>query len=172
MTSSAAPASPIHARWRAAATAASEATFAADRAAITAMCMALYAEDPGLSAMTPAQIHRTLDAFAHQPLRGQAVVLELAPGDLLGYALLVPFYSNEQGGLSCDVDELYVLPTHRSLGLGSSLFPAIESGTFGPFIAISLITTPENLRARRLYERLGFRTIGTTLARPLPSTAP
>lgn len=146
------------ARWRAAA--------AADGAAITAMCLSLNNEDPGPRPMTPARIQQTLEALAAAPMRGQAVVLELDGGEPIGYALLVPFYSNEWGGLTCEVDELYVQPAHRSRGLGAALFDQIEGGAFGEFVAICLIATPENVRARRLYERSGFQVVGTTLARP------
>lgn len=156
-----APSAHAEASWRAAAT--------ADHDAVIAMCLALCAEDPGLGEMTRARIEQTLEVFAREPLRGQAVVLACERGDPIGYAFLVPFYSNELGGVSCEVDELYVRPAYRSAGLGSALFAAIEAGAFGAFAAISLISTPKNLRARQLYERVGFRVVGTTFARPLSS---
>ena len=44
-----------------------------------------------------------------------------------------------------------VVPRARNAGLGSSLFDAV---TRDPELALEV--TPRNVRARRLYERLGF----------------
>jgi ribosomal protein S18 acetylase RimI-like enzyme len=86
-----------------------------------------------------------------------------------GYALLIPFWSNELGGSVCVVDELFVLPEHRGQGHGQSLFAAIEQGDVwsAPIVAIALGVTPNNDRARRLYERLGFVSVGVSMVRGL-----
>jgi GNAT superfamily N-acetyltransferase len=133
------------------------------------MCLTYYSEDPGLAPVTEAQIRLTLDALRRQPHRGQAVVLEV-DGSAAGYALLIPFWSNEYGGEVCEVDELFVAPSHRGRGLGSALFDAVERGEIGrtPAVAIALGVTRNNQRARRLYERLGFVETGVGLMRPIP----
>ena len=132
---------------------------------IVEMSLALSSEDPGLGTVSAAQVAETLAVFQREPWRGLAVVLEVAPGGIQGYGLLVPFYSNEVGGTVCEVDELFVAPASRGRGLASALFSAIDEGRFGPFAAIALGVTPANNRAKRLYERLGFRVAGTTLLR-------
>lgn len=93
------------------------------------------------------------------------MVLEV-DGAASGYALLVPYYSNELGGEVCGVDELYVRPPCRNRGHASALFSEVERGTFGAFAGTALGVTPGNGRARRLYERLGFRASGTAMLRP------
>ena len=141
-----------------------------DDEAVVEMCMALYREDPSADPVPDSHIRRTLTTLRREPSRGRAVVLEI-DGHVIGYALLIAFWSNELGGQTCDVDELYVLPEHRNRGLGTSLFDAIERAEIWPErpVAIALIVTPDNHRARRLYERLGFRVMGTTLVRPYNS---
>jgi len=86
---------------------------------------------------------------------------------VVGYALLVSYWSNEFGGEVCAVDELYVNPEFRSRGHGASLFEGIERGDSwpGPVAALALGTTPGNTRARRLYERLGFVSIGVSMVK-------
>jgi ribosomal protein S18 acetylase RimI-like enzyme len=69
------------------------------------------------------------------------------------------------GGEVCEVDELYVRAERRGEGLGSALFREIDAGRFGAFAGTALGVEPGNARARRLYERLGFRAAGTTMLR-------
>lgn len=131
---------------------------------IVSMCLALYREDPGVTTVEPGQVRETLALFEREPARGRALVAEVKDR-LVGYALLVPFWSNGVGGEVCEVDELYVRAERRGEGLGSALFRAIDDGRFGAFAGIALGVSPANVRARRLYERLGFRPAGTTMLR-------
>lgn len=132
---------------------------------IVSMCLALYREDPdGITTVEPAQIRATLAVLEREPARGRALVAE-AGDRVAGYALLVPFWSNGVGGEVCEVDELYVRAERRGEGLGSALFQEIDAGRFGAFAGIALGVSPDNARARRLYDRLGFRAAGTTMVR-------
>ena len=135
-----------------------------DDGSLAQMCSQLYIEDPGQSPIPPENIRRTLTTLRREPARGRAVVLEM-DGELLGYALLIAYWSNELGGEICQVDELYVLPEHRNQGHGSALFDAIRDLWVPAIAAIALGTTPHNANARRLYERLGFIEIGVTMVR-------
>ena len=138
---------------------------------IVEMCLALNREDPGEPVGEP-QIRRTLAAFRADPVRGRALLAEV-DGVVAGYALLVSFWSNEYGGEICAIDELYVKPSHRSRGISTSLFDAVISDrTLWPErpVALELEVTPDNARARALYERLGFRSRNQTLRRRVTPT--
>jgi GNAT superfamily N-acetyltransferase len=136
-----------------------------DREEIVSMCLALHREDPGVAAVGAEQVRETLALFERDRGRGRAVVAEVG-NRLAGYSLLLPCWANEQGGEICGVDELYVRAERRGEGLGSALFPAIDGGSFGAFAGVALGVAPTNVRARRLYERLGFRAVGTTIVSP------
>lgn len=133
------------------------------------LCLSLYREDPSQVPVTSEQVRQTLSTFRREPWRGRAVVLEL-DGAVHGHAFLVSFWSNEFGGEICEVDELFVAPGRRGQGHGSALFTAIERAGLWPSppVAIALGVTAGNHRARRLYERLGFRAVGTNLVRTPP----
>lgn len=129
-----------------------------DDGAIERMCLALYAEDPSPEHPSADQIRRTLAALRDAPTRGRAVVLEV-DGQLGGYALLISFWSNELGGEVCVIDELYVVSPLRSRGYASRLIDDLARGAkLCPpgAVALALETTPDNARARALYQRLGF----------------
>ena len=140
-----------------------------DDDSVAEMCLQLYDEDPGVLPVRPENIRATIRALRRDPCRGRAVVLEVE-GQMSGYALLIAFWSNELGGDICEVDELFVVPERRSQGHGKSLFEAILQGDLWPtqIAGIALGVTPDNVRARRLYERLGFAAVGISMVRRFP----
>ena len=144
----------------------------ADDDSIVEMCVRLFREDPGPLRVQAANMRATLEALRRDPWRGRAAVLEIE-GQISGYALLIAFWSNELGGDICVVDELFVVAEQRSHGHGRSIFAAIEQGDLwpAPIPAIALGVTPDNVRARRLYERLGFEPVGASMVRRVPHAA-
>ena|SRR3989338_6572434 len=129
-----------------------------DYSSIIEMVRELYREDPSPEPVPDEHTRRTVAALRAEPARGRGVVLEIE-GRVVGYALLISFWSNELGGEVCMIDELYVRPAHRSRGHGRALIEALTSGTpLWPSrpVAIDLEVTPGNSRARALYSSLGF----------------
>jgi len=138
----------------------------ADDEAITSRCLALYHEDPSDGPVGVENIRATLARLRAEPVRGKALALDEG-GVIVGYALLLSFWSNEVGGEICILDELYVDPGHRSRGHVTGLVEALMRGD-GPWpggAALELEVSPDNSRARALYEKLGFRNIKNTMMR-------
>ncbi len=130
-----------------------------DDDAIARMCLALNAEDPGPEPVPPAYTRRTLVALRESPWRGHAAVLDV-DGQVCGYALVISFWSNELGGKVWVIDEIYVDPEHRGRGYATQFLEDLAAGAAVPdsgAIALMLGVAPGNVRARSLYERLGFR---------------
>lgn len=143
---------------------------AADEPALRRMMHALYVEDPSTVPMTDAKIARTLRTLSNEPVRGLAIVLDddAAPGAPAGYALLCSFWSNELGGEVCILDELYVAASARDRGAATSLVAGLLARTtpwFRDAVAVELEVTPNNARARALYERLGFAPLKNAVMR-------
>jgi GNAT superfamily N-acetyltransferase len=131
----------------------------ADEEAVVGMCLALNAEDPGPQSVPAENMRRTLHELRQAPVRGRAVVLEV-DSHVRGYALLVSFWSNELGGEVCTIDELYVQREHRGSGHATHLLQCLAARSepwLESIVALALEATPGNIRARRFYERLGFR---------------
>jgi ribosomal protein S18 acetylase RimI-like enzyme len=131
-----------------------------DDEALVALSAQLYIEDPSSEAVPIENMRRTLETFRAQPVRGRALALVRESGAVVGYALLVSFWSNELGGELVEVDELYVAQEARNLGLASELLTELHDGTrlWAPRpVALLLQVTKTNERAKALYSRLGFR---------------
>lgn len=76
-------------------------------------------------------------------------------GQIAGYALTVPYASQEAGGVVLWVDELFVKPEFRGRGLAKKFFAFLD--TLTDKTALRLEAEPNNRRAINLYESLGFR---------------
>jgi GNAT superfamily N-acetyltransferase len=143
---------------------------ASDDEAVVSMCMALNAEDPGPTPVRPQQVRCTLAKLREDANRGRAAVCDVE-GRTVGYALLIPFWSNELGGEVCNIDELFVAPQYRGRGLATALFGSLTEGdpSLWPTkpTALALEVSLQNERARALYERLGFRGKNLAMRRPL-----
>jgi len=139
---------------------------AADDLAVLEMFRALYREDPSPDPVPDEQLLRTLRSLRDEPVRGRAIVLE-RDGARAGYALLISFWSNELGGEVVNIDELYVAADHRGRGAGTELVSQLARGDLWGRVpvAIDLEVTPDNHRARALYERLGFVVAKNTVMR-------
>lgn len=141
----------------------------ADDDRLVEMCLRLYDEDPGPLPVQAEKMRATLKELRRDPRRGRAVVLEIQR-QLSGYALLIAFWSNHLGGNICEIDELFVVPEHRSRGYGTSLFETIAQGDLWPtpLVGMALGVAPDNVRARQFFERLGFAPAGVSMVRRIP----
>ena len=84
-----------------------------------------------------------------------------ADGKPGGIALTATTYSRESGGKVLWLEELYILQEYRSRGLGREFFAfAEELARRGGYARLRLEVEEGNVRARSLYERLGYETLG------------
>ena len=81
-------------------------------------------------------------------------------GKYAGYGIVAFLYMQEAGGLCTFFDELYVREQFRSRGFGRAYFEYVFKNC--PAARYVLEIEPDNVRARALYERLGFKVLGYT----------
>ncbi len=98
---------------------------------------------------------RTVHELETHPEKGTILVIG-RDGQIVGYAVLINFWSNECGGNVLIIDELYVAPPCRGQGIGADFVRHLIDNEWNEAVAVRLEVTPWNTRARRLYERLGF----------------
>jgi len=126
-----------------------------DNDVLRSMVQALYSEDPGGEAISPAKIMGTVEQLTYRPDKGE-IILFWDGSRCCGYSILLFMWSNELGGDIVIVDEVYVRPQFRSRGLGKDFFAWLET-RYSEAKAVALETNPANTRARDLYLRLGFQ---------------
>jgi ribosomal protein S18 acetylase RimI-like enzyme len=119
------------------------------------MMRALHVEDVAASSVDPTRFPFTVEFLLAHPSRGR-IILFREGESICGYALLIPYWSNELGGTVLCVDELFVMAEARNRGIGRSFFRFLEETRPFDAVALALEVSLANVDARRLYESLGF----------------
>ena len=133
------------------------------------MMQALYEEDESASTVDYSRFEDNVKFILAHEYRGRIFLFSKGES-IVGYAILIPYWSNEFGGTLLFVDELYVVPEARNQGIGRSFFTFLDETRPFDAIALALEVSPQNLRARQLYESLGFiERRNSTLTRRLNS---
>ena len=111
---------------------------------------------------------------ALEPLLADAAIGDvwLVEGEeVLGYLVITWGWGIESGGREALIDEIYVTPSHRGLGLASALVEiALEKARALGTKAVFLETESDNPQSRALYERLGFKAESSVWMRALLET--
>ena len=117
--------------------------------------LSLYRKElPGME-MTSSKIRSTFKEFTLRPEKGRIIAFEM-DNTVVGYAILVFFWSNEFGGDFIEVDELFVQEGYRNRGIGKMFFHWLEETWYGKAVGLALQTLPSNERAIAFYKRMGF----------------
>ena len=127
----------------------------ADYSDLRGMMHRLSREDPSTERVTDRKISLTFRQLSNNPKRGRIIIFEEATA-IIGYAVLIFYWSNEYGGNILHIDELYVKPEHRGRGVATSFFKKIL-GMKHSVVAFELEVTPANTRAMNYYHKLGFK---------------
>lgn len=132
-----------------------------DLAELQQMMLALYREDQYDQPMTPGKVRRTVEMLTQHPQRGTILIFDVDAA-ITGYAILIPYWSNEYGGDLITIDELYVKPPWRSRGIGRCFFDYLSEQRSQHTIGMQLETSPGNRRALAYYRTMGFETCANT----------
>jgi ribosomal protein S18 acetylase RimI-like enzyme len=128
-----------------------------EMALIESMSLSLYKEDPSLRPMKEEKIKKTIAEAMENPEKLNIVVF-LEEKEVIGYALLVFYWSNEWGGNIVYIDELYILPKARGHGIARQFMKWLFVQYSGKAAAFKLEVTANNQKAKKFYESVGFKT--------------
>lgn len=74
----------------------------------------------------------------------------------VGYAITSKMYSQEAGGMTLWIDELFILKEYRSKGLGKQFFRYLKNNLASSVKRLRLEVEKDNEIAIKLYEKMGF----------------
>lgn len=125
-----------------------------DKEVYLAMAHEFYA-GPAVDHLVPdAFLERTFDELMRSDVYAEGYLFE-EDGQPQGYALLAKTWSQEAGGLTVWIEEIYVTPPHQGKGQGRAFFQFLREHV--PAARFRLETEAGNVRAKALYKREGFR---------------
>lgn len=115
---------------------------------------AFYREDPEGKPTNKNKIKDTFrELFSSE---SGCIMLMTINRKIIGYAILINYWSNEYNGNILHIDELYIAKGYRGQGIGSKLIKHLIKVKFYEAVAIMLEVTPINKKAEKLYRKLGF----------------
>jgi GNAT superfamily N-acetyltransferase len=120
------------------------------------MIFHFYIEYDPLHRISKTSIGTTIKHIIQHPDNGSIHYVYNETNECIGYTILINYWSNEYQGYILFIDELYIIPTKRSLGYGQSTIHLIER-TFPKSKAFALEVSPKNFKAQSLYEKIGFK---------------
>ena len=127
-----------------------------DRETYIAFAKAFYASEAVCHAISEKNICDAFESFVDgNPFAECYIVTD--NGESAGYVLCAKTYSQEAGGMTMWIDEIYVSPEHRGKGLGSAALIYIEGKCANEgYRRMRLEYTKENEGAHKLYKSLGY----------------
>lgn len=128
-----------------------------DRECYLSMARDFYNSDAVDHTVPASHLERTFDALMAGTPYASCRILEL-DGTTAGYVLLAHTWSQEAGGDTVWVEELYVLPRFRGRGLGKQTLEELAQA-YPHAARLRLEVQPDNRRAQALYEKLGYRVL-------------
>ena len=122
-------------------------------------CARLFAEqldEHGIKTPSESLSRMLMEAVA-RPDRSLLLLAKLN-GQIVGVAYVATILSAEHCGIVAWLEELYVIPEHRSKGIGTELVSAVVriASDMGA-VAVDLEVDASHDRVASLYQRFGFR---------------
>ena len=123
------------------------------------MFLEFYEEDPSTCIVSEENIKKTLAEYAKYPTKGEILLFE-KDDKIIGYSILMFYWSNEYATTIVNIDEFFVAKTHRGEGIGTAfmqfLFNDYRDVLGNNPTVFELEVTPKNKRALSYYQKLGF----------------
>jgi len=119
------------------------------------MIFALYREDSCGEKISRRKIRDTVQELTRHPEKGTVSIFRMGEA-VIGYSIVIYYWSNEFGGNIALIDECYVKPSWRDKGIGTSFIKYVSAANAASLKRIGAEVTPVNKRALAFYSRQGF----------------
>ncbi len=125
-----------------------------DRDIYLELAQEFFASDAVLHNVSRRNLEATFDEMVRSDVYAEGYLIEWE-GSVAGYGLLAKTFSQEAGGLVIWLEELYLRPQYRCMGLGKAYFAFIMD-KYKEAARFRLEVEEDNARAMKLYEQLGY----------------
>lgn len=116
---------------------------------------------------SPAVLHKASDDILKKDIEDCISDLPFIEGyiiehnnELAGYSMLAKSYSTEYAGICIWIEDLYIKPEYRSLGLGTQFFEFVNnkynSSSTPAAVRFRLEVEPSNKQAIHVYKKCGY----------------
>ena len=119
------------------------------------MIKKLYDEDPGYARIDDLKINNTINELTKNKEKGKIIVFQLEE-EIIGYSILINYWSNEYGGNILIIDEIYILTEYRRKGYGKAFLKYLIENNHNTSKGIQLEVGNKNKDAYQLYKDFGF----------------
>ena len=126
---------------------------AADTEAVIAMMRTFYASPAVFTNGSEEIFQNDVAACVSDSPYAEGYIFEIE-GRIVGYGMLAKSFSTEFGKPCIWIEDLYLLPEYRGLGIGSAFFAFVEKRY--PSCLLRLEVEEENERAIQVYKKNGF----------------
>lgn len=118
---------------------------------------------------SPAVLHKASDDILKKDIEDCISDLPFIEGyiiehndEIAGYSMLAKSYSTEYAGICIWIEDLYIKPEYRSLGLGTQFFEFVNnkydssSAAAAAAVRFRLEVEPSNKQAIHIYKKCGY----------------
>lgn len=119
---------------------------------------------------SPAVLHKASDDILKKDIEDCISDLPFIEGyiiehndEIAGYSMLAKSYSTEYAGICIWIEDLYIKPEYRSLGLGTQFFEFVNnkydsssSASSAAAVRFRLEVEPSNKQAIHIYKKCGY----------------
>jgi len=126
---------------------------AADTEAVIAMMRTFYASPAVFTNGSEEIFQNDVAACVSDSPYAEGYIFEIE-GRIVGYGMIAKSFSTEFGKPCIWIEDLYLLPDYRGLGIGSAFFKHVENSY--PDHLLRLEVEEENERAIQVYKKNGF----------------
>ena len=119
------------------------------------MILALYQEDPPGEEISSQKILLTVQELLSHPEKG-GITMFCGNNTVVGYAIVIYYWSNEYGGNIALIDEFYIKSAWRGKGIGINFLEHLATDNTGNLKGLLVEETPSNERVFIYYSRNGF----------------
>jgi ribosomal protein S18 acetylase RimI-like enzyme len=114
----------------------------------------MYEVDPNTQDVK-ADVGLTFLEFEQRPEKGRLIVFD-DDGNVVGYCIIIFFWSNEYGGNIIDIDEICVARERRRSSLATDLIVWLEKTFSTEAVGFTLEIAHHNKAAESLVKKMGF----------------